>query len=63
MTMLLVWRQPAPPVILRWRGPQSGIASVAAAMAPIAVPTLIGPPGIPGPQGPIAEIIDCGTFN
>lgn len=66
MTMLLVWRQASPPLTLRWRGPDGGIAPVAAASSPIAIPTIIGPPGVQGPsgpEGPIAEIIDGGTFN
>jgi hypothetical protein len=66
MTMLLVWRQPDPPITLRWRGPDSGIAPVAAASTPAAIPTLIGPPGVAGPagpEGPIADIIDGGAFN
>ena len=66
MTMLLVWRQASPPLTLRWRGPDGGIAPVAAASSPIAILTIIGPPGVQGPSGPvgpIAEIIDGGTFN
>lgn len=66
MTMLLLWRQPDPPLTLRWRGPDERIAPVAAASSPFAIPTLIGPPGVQGPEGPegpIAEIIDGGTFN
>jgi hypothetical protein len=64
--MLLQWRQSDPALSLRWRGPDGGIASMAAATSPIAIPTLIGPPGIagePGPAGPVADIIDGGTFN
>jgi hypothetical protein len=66
MTMLLVWRQASPPLTLRWRGPDGGIAPVAAASSPIAIQTIIGPPGVQGPsgpEGPLAEIIDGGTFN
>jgi hypothetical protein len=66
MTLLLQWRQPDPPLVLRWRGPEGGIAPAAAASSPLSVPTLIGPPGLPGPvgpQGPVAEIIDGGTFS
>jgi hypothetical protein len=66
MMMLLQWRQPDPPISLRWRGPDGGIAPVAAASSPSAIPTLIGPPGIQGPagpEGPVADIIDGGTFN
>lgn len=66
MTMLLQWRQPDPLITLRWRGPDGGIAAVAAGSTPDAIPTLIGPPGVQGPvgpEGPIADIIDGGTFN
>ena len=66
MTMLLQWRQLPPPIMLRWRGPYGGIAAVAAASSPNFIQTLIGPPGVrgpTGPEGPIAEIIDGGTFN
>lgn len=64
--MLLQWRLPDPPLVLRWRGPDGGIAAVMAANPPTPLPTLIGPPGVAGPQGPqgpVAEIIDGGTFN
>ncbi len=66
MTMLLQWRQLPPPLTLRWRGPDGGIAPVAAASSAISIATLIGPPGVPGPagpEGPIVNIIDGGTFN
>jgi hypothetical protein len=66
MTMLLQWRLSEPLITLRWRGPDGGIAPVAAASAPSAIPTLIGPPGVqgpPGPEGPIADVVDGGTFN
>jgi hypothetical protein len=63
MTMLLAWRQPGPPLTLRWRGPDGGIAPMAAASSPVAIPTIIGPPGAAGPPGPVADIIDGGTFN
>jgi hypothetical protein len=59
MTMLLQWRQPVPPIILRWRGPNGSVAAVAAASSPNSIPTLIGPPG---PPGLAADIIDGGTF-
>jgi hypothetical protein len=66
MTMLLLWRQLDPPIAVRWRGPDGGIAPVATALTPLAIPTIIGPPGVAGPagpEGPIADIIDGGTFN
>lgn len=49
--MLLVLRQPDPPLALRWRGPDGALAPAAAASSPISVPTLIGPPGMAGPAG------------
>lgn len=61
--MLLQWRVDTPALELRWRGPDGGLAPVMAANPPTPVPTLIGPPGVAGPQGPVAELIDCGTFN
>jgi hypothetical protein len=64
--MLLAWRQAAPAITLLWRGPDGGIAAVAAASPPSPVPTIIGPPGVagpPGPEGPVAEVIDGGVFT
>lgn len=64
--MLLQWRKDNPALELRWRGPDGGLAPIAAANPPTPLPTLIGPPGVagpPGPEGPVAEIIDGGTFN
>lgn len=61
--MLLTWRLPDPALVLRWRGPNGGIAAHVAANPPSPLPTLIGPPGVAGPEGPVAELIDCGTFN
>jgi hypothetical protein len=64
--MLLQWRLPDPALVLRWRGPDGGIAAVVAANPPAPVPTLIGPPGVagpPGPEGPVAEVIDGGVFT
>jgi hypothetical protein len=63
MTMLLLWRRADPPILLQWRGPDGAIAPIAAASTPDAIPTLIGPPGVAGPPGPLADIIDGGTFN
>lgn len=62
----LRWRQPGPPVILRWRGPDARQQAEAVVLPPAPVAAIIGPPGVagpPGPQGPAAEIIDGGTFN
>lgn len=64
--MLLQWRRADPAIAVQWRGPDGGIAAIAAADPVSPLPTLIGPPGVagpPGPEGPIAEIIDGGTFN
>lgn len=61
MTLLLQWRQPAPPLVVRWRGPdERTIAAVAATDNPTAIPTVIGPPG---PPGQMPDILDCGTFQ
>ena len=60
MTLLLRWRQPDPPLVLRWRGTDARVAALAAADTPTAIPTVIGPPG---PPGQMPETIDCGTFQ
>jgi hypothetical protein len=67
--IMLVWRQPDPPVRTRWRGPHGSLAVSALSLGTPIVPTLIGPPGLPGPQGPPgssfsldAAVIDGGTF-
>jgi hypothetical protein len=63
----LRWRLPDPVVLVRWRGPDGVMAAGAVVMPPpLPVAALIGPPGVTGPQGPegpLAEIIDGGTFN
>jgi hypothetical protein len=59
----LRWRRPEPPIIVRWRGPDDAIAAGAVVTPPLPVAALIGPPGVAGPQGPVPEIIDGGTFN
>jgi hypothetical protein len=63
MNMLLQWRRDDPLIMLGWRGPDGSIAPVMLADDPAPVPTIIGPPGVAGPPGPIADIIDGGTFN
>lgn len=66
MTWLLRWRQPAPLMVLQWRGPDNIMAPAASISNLPFIPTLIGPPGArgpAGPPGPIADIIDGGTFN
>lgn len=61
MTLLLQWRQPAPPLVVRWRGPdERTMAALAAADVPAAIPTVIGPPG---PPGHMPDTLDCGTFQ
>ncbi len=62
----LRWRQPEPEITVRWRGPDGAITAGAAVSPPSPVAALIGPPGkagVQGPEGPVAEIIDGGTFN
>lgn len=62
----LRWRQPELQITVRWRGPDSAMAAAAVVSPPLPVAALIGPPGVAGPvgpEGPIAEIIDGGTFN
>lgn len=66
----LQWRQPDPPLRLRWRGADGRLAPSALAVPVPPVPTLIGPPGIagpPGPEGPpfdlSSAVIDGGIFT
>ncbi|MGL5838239.1 MAG: hypothetical protein ACRCY3_07025 [Sphingorhabdus sp.] len=61
----LRWRQPEPAIVVRWRGPDEAVAAeaIVSPPAPMPVAALIGPPGVAGPPGPVAEIIDGGTFN
>jgi hypothetical protein len=61
--MLLQWRLPDPALVVRWRGPDGGIAAHLAANPPAPLPTIIGPPGPAGPPGPVAELIDGGVFS
>lgn len=49
--MLLQWRQPDAALVVGWRGPDGGLAAIAAANPLSPVPTLIGPPGPPGDTG------------
>jgi len=66
MTWRLQWRQPAPALALRWRGPDNIMLTATSVSGPSPIATLIGPPGATGPagpQGPVAEIIDGGTFT
>jgi hypothetical protein len=64
--MILQWRMPEPAIVTQWRGPDGGLAAIALANPPSPVPTIIGPPGVPGPTGPAGQfptIIDAGTFQ
>lgn len=49
----LQWRQPPPPLALRWRGPDDRLAASALAMPLPSAAALIGPPGPAGAIGPI----------
>jgi hypothetical protein len=62
MTLVLQWRQPRPPVILRWRGFDDHILAARTVLpeGAVSIPTIIGPPG---PAGQMPETIDCGTFQ
>lgn len=52
MTLSLVWRQPLPAVITRWRGPEGGITpSALSPLTPSPLAAIIGPPGAPGSPG------------
>jgi hypothetical protein len=48
----LLWRQPDPPIVTRWRGPDGSLARSALAVPQMPIATLIGPPGPAGPTGP-----------
>ncbi len=65
--MILAWRYSDFAIATRWRGPDGGVAPATAANPPAPIPTIIGPPGVAGPQGPAIDItvavIDGGTFN
>jgi hypothetical protein len=62
--MILQWRMPEPAIVLRWRGAGGGVAPALLANPALSVPTIIGPPGPPGPAFEIATaVIDGGTFN
>ena len=64
MTLLLQWRRPDPPMILRWRGPSPMLAAVAAARPDTPVAAIIGPVGPAGPSYDLDNaVIDGGTFN
>ena len=65
--MILTWRQVEAAIVTRWLGPDGGIAPAAFANPPMSIPTIIGPPGEVGPQGPSIDVtiavLDGGTFN
>jgi hypothetical protein len=49
--LVLRWRQSAPPVVVHWRGPDGTLAALAGEAPPLAVATVVGPPGAAGPPG------------
>ena len=51
MTMILRWRQPDPPVVVQWRGPDGRLAVSALAVPVQPIAAIIGPPGPAGPSG------------
>jgi hypothetical protein len=51
MTMILRWRQPDPPIVTQWRGPEARLAVSALAIPPQPLAAIIGPPGPAGPPG------------
>jgi Collagen triple helix repeat (20 copies) len=51
MTMILRWRQPDPPIVTQWRGPDGRLAMSALAVPPLPLAAIIGPPGPTGPPG------------
>jgi hypothetical protein len=59
----LQWRMPDAPITTRWRGPDGSLAPSALAVPIMPIATLIGPPGVAGPPGPLPEIIDGGVFT
>ncbi len=64
MTLVLGWRQPDPPVLTQWRGPDSNLALSALAVPPRPLAAIVGPPGPAGPSFNLdAANIDGGTFN
>jgi hypothetical protein len=63
MTMILQWRRPDPPLTLRWRGVDTGLATALAVDPVHPVPTLIGPPGVAGPPGPVGPVPDLSALT
>jgi hypothetical protein len=62
----LVWRQPDPSLVTRWRGPEGSLIPSALSVPLMPIATLIGPPGVAGPPGavgPALDIIDGGVFT
>ena len=51
-TLRLSWRQPADPLALSWRGPESTAMEAASRSASVIIAAIIGPPGPVGPEGP-----------
>lgn len=57
---VLRWRQPDPPVVTRWAGPDGSVVAVASE-SPLAIAAVVGPPGPPGPVGPAGPPGSPGT--
>ncbi len=51
MITVLRWRQPAPPALLRWRGPEQKMVAATAFPPLMPLTAIVGPPGAPGPAG------------
>lgn len=56
-SLVLRWRQGAPPVVTRWAGPDGRVQPIAASDPPQPLAIVIGPPGPAGPVGGIATRI------
>lgn len=51
--LVLRWRQPDPPVVTRWAGPDGRVQQIAANDPPQPLAAVVGPPGPVGPVGPV----------
>ena len=54
--LVLRWRQPDPPVVTRWAGPDATVDALAARDPPQPIAAVVGPPGPAGPAGPMGGI-------
>ena len=52
--LILQWRRPDPPVVVRWRGPDGVMLRGATDAPPTLIAAIIGPPG---PAGPVGGVI------